>query len=175
MTPPTPPAPAGEIATGFSDPAARALDWATADRLLDEAEIFWLSTVRPDGRPHVTPLITVRHEGRLHFCTGAGERKAGNLRENPEVVLTTGTNSLAKGCDLVVEGTAGRVTDGAVLRTLADAYVAKYGADWTFEVGDGVLDGEGGPALVFRVEPRTVFAFAKDPYAQTRFRFPAAE
>ncbi|AZK93786.1 MULTISPECIES: pyridoxamine 5'-phosphate oxidase family protein [Streptomyces] len=167
--------PRGELAAAFSDPAAEALDWATAERLLTDAEIFWLSSVRPDGRPHVTPLLTLWIDGALHFCTGAGERKARNLRENPEVVLTTGTNSLDRGCDLVVEGTAERVADGAALRTVADAYVAKYGADWTFEVGDGVLDGEGGPALVYRVGPRTVFGFAKDPYAQTRFRFPPAD
>ncbi|QDY76468.1 pyridoxamine 5'-phosphate oxidase family protein [Streptomyces qinzhouensis] len=170
----TPRTPLGEIAADFSDPAAEALDWATAELLLAGAEVFWLSSVRPDGRPHVTPLLTIWLDGGLHFCTGTGERKARNLRQNPEVVLTTGTNTLSEGCDLVVEGTAERVTDSAALRTLADAYIAKYGADWTFEVGDGVLDGEGGPALVFRVEPRTVFGFAKDPYAQTRFRFPAA-
>ncbi|MEU3603435.1 pyridoxamine 5'-phosphate oxidase family protein [Streptomyces sp. NPDC006798] len=165
--------PRTELDPGYSDPAARALDWAAAERMLAGAELFWLSTVRPDGRPHVTPLIAVWLDGALHFCTGADERKARNLRENAEVVLTTGNNTLTEGHDLVVEGTAVRLTDPDRLGALAAAYLAKYGPDWTFEVGDGVLVGDGGPALVFRVAPRTAFGFAKDPYAQTRFRFPA--
>jgi hypothetical protein len=34
--------------------------------------------VRADGRPHVTPLISVLVDGALHFCTGATEQKAKN-------------------------------------------------------------------------------------------------
>ncbi|MFE0427256.1 pyridoxamine 5'-phosphate oxidase family protein [Streptomyces sp. NPDC058953] len=169
-----PSTPLTELHPGYSDPAAHALDWTAAERALADAEIYWLSTVRPDGRPHVTPLIAIWLDGALHFCTGADERKARNLRENTEVVLTTGDSSIDSGCDLVVEGTAERLTDGDRLRALAAAYLVKYGSDWTFEAGDGVLLGAGSPALVFRVAPRTVFGFARDPYAQTRFRFPTA-
>jgi hypothetical protein len=40
---------------------------------------FWLSTARPDGRPHVTPFIAVWLDEALWFCTGADELKAKNL------------------------------------------------------------------------------------------------
>ena len=53
---------------------------------------------------------------------------------------------------------------------LADAYVAKYGEVWRFEVGDGVFHGGGDPAPVFRIELSKVIAFAKDPHAQTTYR-----
>jgi hypothetical protein len=33
------------------------------------AEVHWLSTVRPDGRPHVAPLIAVWVDDALVFCT----------------------------------------------------------------------------------------------------------
>ncbi|QFG25164.1 pyridoxamine 5'-phosphate oxidase family protein [Actinomadura sp. WMMB 499] len=33
--------------------------WPEARRLLEDAELYWLATVRADGRPHVTPLIGV--------------------------------------------------------------------------------------------------------------------
>ncbi|AVZ72648.1 pyridoxamine 5'-phosphate oxidase [Streptomyces lunaelactis] len=156
----------------YSDEKATASDWSQAVARLSSAEVFWLSTVRPEGRPHVTPLIAVWHDGGLHFCTGAEERKAKNLRDNQEVVLTTGANALNEGYDVVVEGTATRVSDEKRLRALAAAYVEKYGTDWTFEVRDGAFAGDGGPALVFRVEPRTAFGFGKgDPYAQTRWQF----
>jgi general stress protein 26 len=156
----------------FSDPKAHAAEWSEAASRLAGAEVFWLTTVRPDGRPHVTPLITVWSEGALHFCTGPEERKARNLEENQEVVLTTGTASLADGFDLVVEGTAVRVTEETRLQALTRAYVEKYGDDWRFEVRDGAFVGDGGTALVFAVAPRTVFGFAKgDPFGQTRWRF----
>ncbi|MER6616801.1 pyridoxamine 5'-phosphate oxidase family protein [Streptomyces xantholiticus] len=164
--------PLPELDPRFSDPKASAADWSDAAAQLRDAELFWLTTVRPDGRPHVTPLIAVWHDDCLHFCTGPGERKAKNLRENQEVVLTTGVPSLSEGYDVVVEGEAVRVTDEPTLRALADAYVHKYGPDWTFTVGDGVFVHEAGEALVFRVAPRTAFGFAKgDPFGQTRWRF----
>lgn len=40
----------------LSSPAARATPWASALEILGGAEVFRLSTVRPGGRPHVTPL-----------------------------------------------------------------------------------------------------------------------
>ena len=66
-----------------ASPEATATDWADARRELAAAELSWLSTVRPDGRPHVTPLLTVWRDGALHFCTGARERKARNLAGEP--------------------------------------------------------------------------------------------
>ncbi|MGW7430957.1 pyridoxamine 5'-phosphate oxidase family protein [Streptomyces sp. NPDC054861] len=182
--PPPPPAASGEpppppvlprettLDPRFSDPRAEAADWSRALDRLTAAEVFWLTTVRPDGRPHVTPLIAVWSEDALHFCTGPQERKARNLADRREVVLTTGTSALVEGFDLVVEGEAVQVTDEARLRALADAYVDKYGSDWRFDVRDGTFVGDGGPALVFAVAPRTVFGFAKGgPFGQTRWRF----
>ncbi|MFI1012494.1 pyridoxamine 5'-phosphate oxidase family protein [Streptomyces sp. NPDC020965] len=163
--------PRTELDTRYSEEEATASEWSDAVALLTAAEIAWLTTVRPNCRPHVTPLIIVWHDGGVHFCTGAQERKAKNLRENPEIVLTTGNNALNEGLDLVIEGTAALVSDETRLRALADAYVTKYGPEWTFEVRDGRFVGDGGPALVYRVEPRTAFGFAKRPYGQTRWRF----
>ena len=155
----------------FSDPEAGATPWADAARVLDEAELYWLTTVRADGRPHVTPLIGVAQDGAVHFCTGLREQKARNLEHSPRVALTTGTNTWAQGLDVVVEGTAQRVVDHETLQRLADAYEAKYGSVWHFDVGDGVFASAGHTAHVFRVEPDKVIVFAKDPHAQTTFRF----
>ncbi|MFE6171685.1 pyridoxamine 5'-phosphate oxidase family protein [Streptomyces sp. NPDC056464] len=156
----------------YSDETATATPWAEAEKRLAEAELFWISTVRPDGRPHVTPLPAVWSQGALHFCTGPEERKARNLALNPDVVLTTGTNTWDKGYDLVVEGEAVRITDDARLRELAAGWEAKYGAFWHFEVADGRFHHGAGFAYVFSVAPRTVFGFGKgEPFSQTRWRF----
>lgn len=156
----------------FSSPGANAIEWDTGRKRIEGAELFWLSTVRPDGRPHVTPLISVWLEGAAYFCTGPDERKAKNLVENPNCILTTGCNLLDEGLDIVLEGEARQVRDEAKLERVADAYESKYGSDWHFDVRDGAFHAEGsGEALVFEVAPTTAFGFGKGEYSQTRWRF----
>ena len=119
----------------------------------------------------MTPLIGAWHDGAMHFCTGPDEQKARNLEHPPLVALTSGSNAWAEGLDVVVEGTAVRVTDRDALQALADAYETKYGSVWHFDVGeDAFQHGDGGIAHVFRIEPSKVMAFAKDPHAQTTYR-----
>ena len=155
----------------FSDPEAGPTPWQDAAAALERAELYWLTTVRADGRPHVTPLIGVFQHGAMHFCTGLREQKARNLEHHTDVALTTGTNTWARGLDVVVEGRAVRISDEDELQRMADAYEAKYGSVWHFDVGDGVF-GEGeDAAAVYRIEPAKVLAFAKEPHAHTSFRF----
>jgi hypothetical protein len=165
--------PVDELDARYSGAGASPTPWARARAQLEAAEVYWLSTVRPDGRPHVTPLIAVWLDEAVYFTTGPEERKARNLAGNPHCALTTGGNALNEGLDLVVEGTAVRVTDDARLHRLAAAYEAKYGSDWHFEVRDGAFhhpDGAG-TALVFEVAPSTAFGFGKGEFSQTRWRF----
>lgn len=167
MSTPTP-----EIDRRFSDPAADPTPWSEAERVLRDAGLYWITTVRADGRPHVTPLVAVWHHGAMHFCTGEREQKARNLEHHADVAFTTGRNTWDDGLDVVVEGRATRLTETAELRGIAAAYVAKYGDAWSFRVGDGAFDDpENGPVLVYRVPASKVLAFAKAPHAQTRFRF----
>lgn len=166
--------PTAELDSRFSDPEAAPTPWSAAMQVLERAELYWLATVRADGRPHVTPLIGVVQGGAAHFCTGLREQKARNLEHRRQVALTTGNNAWARGLDVVVEGTAIRVSERDALQRLADGYESKYGSAWHFDVGDGVF-GEGeDAAAVFRIEPAKVLAFAKEPHAQTTYRFIAA-
>jgi nitroimidazol reductase NimA-like FMN-containing flavoprotein (pyridoxamine 5'-phosphate oxidase superfamily) len=118
--------PATKLDTRFSDRVAVATEWDETRRLLETAELFWISTVRADGRPHVTPLVAVWLDGAVHFCTGATEQKALNLSRNPHVILTTGCDQWDRGIDVVVEGDAVQVTDNNVLERLADAWTRKW-------------------------------------------------
>lgn len=79
--------PTARLDRRFSDPAAAATEWDAVLRTLDDAELYWLTTVRADGRPHVTPLIGVLEDGAVHFCTGIGEQKARNLEHSDRVAL----------------------------------------------------------------------------------------
>ena len=163
--------PSAELDSPYSSPDATATDWARAQSVLTDAAIYWLSTVRADGRPHVTPVIAVWRDGAVHFCTGPDEQKAQNLAGNSKVVVTTGKNEWA-GLDVVVEGAAERVTDDGALRALAAAWEDKYGKDWHFDVADGAFHHEAGAAHVFTIVPDKAYAYDRDePGGATRYRF----
>jgi general stress protein 26 len=165
------PEPIGELNAAFSSPDAAATSWSDVDRVLTGATMFWLSTVRGDGSPHVTPIPAIWAEGALHICTGDQEQKARNLARDPRCVLTTGTDRIDAGLDVIVEGTATRVTDRETLHRLAALW--KERLNWDFQVGDeGFQDGAGRNGLVYALVPAKILAFGKgEPYSQTRFRF----
>lgn len=173
--------PTPELDARFSDPGAIPPPWSEVVDIIQQAEIFWLSTVRRDGRPHVTPLPAMWLDGALHFCTGDEEQKAVNLRTNDRCILTTGTDRYRSGLDVVVEGPAERVTDTERLEALAAMWREKL--DWNFEAVDGGFADrdrqaaeeepvERPPVLVFALGPDKVLAFGKgEPFSQTRYRF----
>ena len=163
--------PTGQIAAAFSEPGATAVAWSAVEQVLVGAEMFFLSTVRKDGRPHVTPLPAIWFDGALHVCTGEGEQKSVNLRRDPRCVLSTSTGRMRDGLDVVLEGVAERVTAADRLTELAALWLARL--DWPFSVvADGFDDGAHGVAWVLRVPPEKILAFGKTPFSQTRFVFP---
>jgi nitroimidazol reductase NimA-like FMN-containing flavoprotein (pyridoxamine 5'-phosphate oxidase superfamily) len=160
----------------FSSAEAQATPWASALAILGEAEVFWLSTVRPDGRPHVTPLLAVWSLGGVCFTTGGQERKAQNLESDPRCVLTTGTNALT-GVDVVIEGVASLVEERAERAQAVSHFERKYGPHLTssdgawYGLGEAVLAGD---VRLYRVAPTVGFAFGKLPAAsQTRYTWPS--
>jgi nitroimidazol reductase NimA-like FMN-containing flavoprotein (pyridoxamine 5'-phosphate oxidase superfamily) len=79
----------GKLDTRFSE-ATEAVGWRQVSDVLAAAELYWLTTVRKDGRPHVTPLIGAWVDDGLVFCTGPEEQKAQNLAASTAVAVTTG-------------------------------------------------------------------------------------
>lgn len=157
---------------GFSEPDSTPMPWPAGLERLRAADTYFLSTVRPDARPHVTPLIAVWHADALWFATGPEERKARNLAANRSCVLTTGCSDLADGAlDIVIEGRAEQVTDDDELEPVATAFAAKYPTGpWDFVVRDGAFSDRdaGGRVIVFRVRPLRGLGFRKgDHFSQT--------
>lgn len=160
----------------YSDADAVATGWDETCQVLEEAQVFWISTVRSDGRPHVTPCAAVWHEGTLYFDTGITQQKAINLRSNPHVVLTTGCNHWDRGLDVVVEGKAVRVSDDDLLRHLARVWTSRWDGTFQFVARDGYFhhaqDEELPPVVVFSVTPSQVLAFGRGAHAShTTHRF----
>jgi hypothetical protein len=166
--------PTAELDPRFSDPKATARPWTEARRILDTAQTYWLSTVRSDGRPHVTTVAGVWVDEALHITTGDEEQKRHNLATNPSCVATTGCNGF-EGLDVVVEADAVEVVDTDRLQRIADAYIAKYGEIFRFVVAGSHLRLPDVPESVvrcYRLEARKAFGFGKDdPFSQTRWRF----
>jgi general stress protein 26 len=170
----------GTISPLYGDPSASPPAWEEVDRLLTEAQLYWIVTVRRDGRPHAVPLCGAWHDGAFFFCTGDAEQKMRNLEHDPHVVVTAGPLGAAgwdHGKDIAVEGVATRVDDEGLLREVADHWHRKYAGDWEWEVRDGRFfevshqgDGTGDGAVVFRVPPDKVLVFG-DEHGQTTYRF----
>ncbi len=169
--------PITRLDTRHGVPPGGVTPWEETRRVLETAELFWLSTVRADGRPHVTPLVAVWHDGAIHFTATDTAQKSVNLRGNPHVIVTTGCNQ-TEGLTVVVEGDAVRITDQDVLERLASVWATKWDGSWPYQVRNGyfylydedeqrVLEDSG---LVFSVKPRKVFAFAIGR-SQTRHQF----
>jgi nitroimidazol reductase NimA-like FMN-containing flavoprotein (pyridoxamine 5'-phosphate oxidase superfamily) len=164
----------GKLDTRFSQ-ATEPVAWQQVSDALVGAELYWLTTVRGDGRPHTTPLVGAWVDDAFVFCTGPDEQKARNLAHGTAVTVTTGVNTWNDGLDVVVEGNAERLTGLDTLTRLADAIREKYRGEWDFKPSDdgfGHTDqsGDSHIADVFRVPPAKVLAFAKSPHGQTRFR-----
>jgi hypothetical protein len=130
----------------------------------------WLTTINPDGSPHVTPVGAIQLDGAWYFTSGPRTRKSRNIAADPRCVVSVATNPF----DLVLEGSATRVTDADELRSVAEEYNR---GGWPAQVEGDVLTAEysapsAGPAPwdVYKVTPSTVFAFGTaEPYGATKF------
>src|SRR5438105_11528423 len=156
------------------------LPWSRASGLLEAArdEIghgsssWFLRTVGPDGRPHSAGVGALWIDKTLYFTSGPRTRKSRHIAKNKNVALSVAL----KGLDLVVEGTAARVTDAATLERLAKAYAAQ---GWPARVSDGAFTAEFSapsagrpPWYLYVVTPVTAFGVAtEEPGGATRWRF----
>ncbi len=114
---------------------AQSKDAQIEQRLRSEL-IIWLSTVRPDGRPHLVPVWFLWDGATFLIFSQPKDLKLRNLRQNPNVVLALETR--AQGNEVVlIEGQAA-VLENSALKTTMPEYADKYAAlmksmDWTAE------------------------------------------
>jgi hypothetical protein len=149
--------------------------WEEVRKHLEKADTYLLSTGRPDGRPHLVPVLGLWHDGAIYFCASPASRKAMNLVRNSYCAIAADSHD----SHLVVEGVAAKVCDKARLDLVAGLYASKY--DWHVIVRDGAFYGDGAPTAgpppyeVFEVNPTIVFAFGNDEsFSPTRWRFQQA-
>ena len=143
--------------------AGGTLDWDWALRRLTASHTYWLSTVRPDGRPHLSPVWGVWLDDGLWFSCSPSSRKARNLAANPSCVMAT-DDPLEP---VVLEGTAARVTEREDVVRYVDAERVKYADEWNEDVYT-VEFFEGG---TYRVTPVSVIALDEKQFSTSPTRW----
>lgn len=91
-------------------------------RLSHENNI-WIATVRPDGRPHLTPIWFIWLDERIYVLTTSHAVKTKNLLTNPNACFALENGSQP----LIVECFASSV-ESPYPEKLVNAFQAKY--DW---------------------------------------------
>jgi hypothetical protein len=140
------------------------LPWSWAREGLDEALIYWVASVRPDGRPHVTPIWGAWVDEAFWMEGSPRTRRFRNLAENPAAVVTVERGNDA----IIVEGDCARVTelDAGLVERLRAGY-AKYQSSHGY-VPDPADWQRGG---IWRVTPRKVLGWSAFPKDATRWVF----
>jgi hypothetical protein len=152
------------------------IPWSRAQEALSASRgpgvTHFLGTVCPDGRPHAAGVGAIWADDTLWFVTGPRTRKARNLAANPACTIS----ARLPGIDLVLEGSAERVTDARTLERIAAVYRE---VGWPAEVeGDAFTAPYSAPSAgpppwnLYRFRLDTAFGVAgEEPFGATRWRF----
>jgi len=162
------------------------LDWSTITTRLDgeitqapgtggpDRHTWWLATIDPDGRPHVTGVGGFWSDGGLWFQTGLSTRKGRNLTRDPRCSANLATVEF----DLQIEGEAHLVDDpdavaAFVAEAVAGGWPARVDESGRAVTADFSAPSAGGPPWhVFRLVPERAAALQTvEPGGATRWTF----
>lgn len=98
------------------------IPWRKIDHFLQAFRSIWLSTTRPDGRPHAVPVWYIWDGRQLYFISDRNFQKCRNLAHQPWIIVHAGD-----GDDVIIlEGLIEIVTDRTELEKVDKDYRAKY-------------------------------------------------
>src|ERR1700691_2195716 len=100
------------------------LPWSWAEERLLAAPYYWISTTRPDGRPHTMPIWAIWFGDALHFSTARSSTKARNFATNSYCAISVQDGEAS----VILEGAVEEVVDLDLLKQLSPVYKAKYGS-----------------------------------------------
>jgi PPOX class probable F420-dependent enzyme len=142
-----------------ADEGTGLLPWSWATERLTASHDYWVATVWPDGRPHVTPVWGVWLDDAVWFSSSGGSRKARNLARDPRAVVTTDNAQEP----VIVEGEVERVTDEEAVRTFTASVNAKYETDIAVEF---FLEN-----VCFRLRPARAIGLTEDDFTGSPTRW----
>jgi hypothetical protein len=143
-------------------------DWSDIAAQLDKGDFMsldndgpshfttWLTTINADGSPHVTAVGAVWDGDTFWFQTADRTRKAKNIVRDQRCAVSLTLD----GCDVVVDGTAEKVTDPDDVARIAGIWATRGGWPATpDEHGTGLTAPFNAPGLgsppwfVYRITP----------------------
>ncbi len=149
---------------GYADNPVSYVDWEWVAEQMTNAKNYWLSSVRPDGRPHVVPRWGAFIDNKLYYDGSPETRHARNLIENPHVTLNLESGTQA----VIMEGTSKSADKPSLefAKILAEEIRRKY-ADQGYSPEPNQWD-EGGLYVFTPRQCITWTVFYKNP---TKFLF----
>lgn len=105
------------------DTAARLPERISFAERLEREPVVWLSTIRPDGRPHIVPVWFMWDGESITFFSKPHAQKVKNLQANPNVMLAVGVPDGDMDVELI-EGRAEVMTEPAA--DMAPGRLDKY-------------------------------------------------
>jgi hypothetical protein len=141
--------------------ATRTIPWEEVRSRLEAAPAYWLSTARPDGRPHVVPVDGIWVDD-VWWYGGAPETvHIRTVESNPQAVMHLPDPMQA----VIVEGLVRRESPAAELALrMADVANEKY-AHYVLKNDAATY------ASALGLFPTTVLAWSSFPADATRFQF----
>ena len=112
------------------EPAGSRLPWRVVENWLVKSWHYWLTTTRPDGRPHAVPAWGIWRNGSPYFSTGPETVTAGNLILNPAALAHLPDGDQVS----IIEGAVEGFTDWAGRAEFVAADEGKY--DWRMDPDD---------------------------------------
>jgi Pyridoxamine 5'-phosphate oxidase len=136
------------------------LPWKWAEDRLKKSHNYWITTVKPDGSPHTMVVWGLWLEGSFLFSTGRQSRKARNLAKNKHCIVCSEHADQA----VIVEGTAGELTNNSIRQKFLKIYEKKYKFDMSSFAGEPI----------YAVSPAVAFGLYEKKFqtAATRWQFP---
>ena len=101
------------------------LPWKWAEQRLVQSHNYWITTVRPDGRPHTMVVWGLWLANAFYFSTGRESQKSHNLQSNPKCIVCNERAHEA----VIVEGVAREVREAALRKRFFRLYERKYDFD----------------------------------------------
>lgn len=136
------------------------LEWSWVNEQMEKGRNYWVSTTRPDGRPHAAPVWGVWLNDTLYFGTARSSRKGRNLEQSAEIVVHSESGDET----VIIEGTVEQVDDIDILTDIADAMAQKY--------PPYKPDPEPEPGtIMYQVVARVVFAWLEEDFPKTATRW----
>ena len=149
---------------GYVDNLVSYVDWDWVAAQLTESRHYWLSSVRPNGKPHIVPRWAVYVDGKIYYDGSPETRHARNIETNPNICV-----NLESGSEVIMlEGTS-RAADKPspeLAKRLSTEYKRKYKE---LEYAPEPDSWDGGGLFVFI--PRHCIAWTKFNENPTKFVF----